>query len=107
MIEQIGKGLSVQSWPCGHATDSEEAIAFTEIKNVDCMVEKFPLAKANDAFSKSLPAPSAWTSLTRDSRRDVEWHRSIQSSNHDGVEHSLDAVATRRCIERKSLLCNT
>ncbi|KAL8869802.1 MAG: hypothetical protein Q9198_007794, partial [Flavoplaca austrocitrina] len=46
----IRYGLSVQSWPSGHATDSEEAIEFTEVKNVDCMVEKFPLAKANDAF---------------------------------------------------------
>lgn len=53
-VEQIGKGLSVQSWPSGHATDSEEAIEFTEIKNVNCMVEKFPLVKANDAFSESL-----------------------------------------------------
>ena len=50
-LSQIRYGLSVQSWPSGHATDSEEAIAFTELKNVDCMVEKFPLARANDAFS--------------------------------------------------------
>ncbi|KAI4186224.1 MAG: hypothetical protein L6R41_003611 [Letrouitia leprolyta] len=50
----IGKGLSVQSWPSGHATDSEEAIEFTEIKKIDCMVEKFPLAKANDAFNAML-----------------------------------------------------
>ena len=53
-LEQIRYGLSVQSWPSGHATDSEEAIEFTEVKNVDCMVEKFPLAKANDAFSRCL-----------------------------------------------------
>ena len=51
IIKQIRYGLSVQSWPSGHATDSEEAIAFTELKDIDCMVEKFPLAKANDAFS--------------------------------------------------------
>ncbi|KAL8935118.1 MAG: hypothetical protein Q9216_005579 [Gyalolechia sp. 2 TL-2023] len=50
----ILSGLAVQCWPSGHATDSEEAIAFTEIKNVDCMVEKFPLAKANDAFNAML-----------------------------------------------------
>ncbi|MCJ1453490.1 hypothetical protein MMC28_003837 [Mycoblastus sanguinarius] len=43
-------GLSVQCWPCGHATDSEEAIEFTEMENINCMVETFPLAKANDAF---------------------------------------------------------
>ncbi|MCJ1348261.1 hypothetical protein MMC31_006492, partial [Peltigera leucophlebia] len=43
-------GLSVQSWPSGHALDTEEAIEFTELKNIDCMIKKFPLAKANDAF---------------------------------------------------------
>ncbi|KAL9626956.1 MAG: hypothetical protein Q9204_006914 [Flavoplaca sp. TL-2023a] len=50
----IRYGLSVQSWPSGHATDSEEAIQFTEVKKVDCMVEKFPLANANDAFNAML-----------------------------------------------------
>lgn len=58
--QQIRYGLSIQSWPSGHATDSEEAIEFTEIKNVDCMVEKFPLAKANDAFSRSFSVPLPW-----------------------------------------------
>ena len=48
---QLPKALSVQCWPSGHAIDSEEAIDFTELKNVDCLIEKFPLAKANDAFS--------------------------------------------------------
>ncbi|KAM5497103.1 putative secondary metabolism biosynthetic enzyme [Microsporum canis] len=43
-------GISVQSWPCGHATDSEEAIAFTELEGINCMIEKFPLEKANDAL---------------------------------------------------------
>ena len=52
-FEEIRYGLSVQSWPSGHATDSEEAIEFTELKDIDCMIEKFPLEKANDAFSNS------------------------------------------------------
>ncbi|KAJ0107292.1 alcohol dehydrogenase [Diaporthe amygdali] len=47
-------GLSVQSWPCGHATDSEDAIRFTELENIDCMIEKFPLSKANEAFNAML-----------------------------------------------------
>ncbi|ROV90519.1 hypothetical protein VMCG_09841 [Cytospora schulzeri] len=46
----LGKGLSVQSWPSGHARDSEEAIQFTELHGIDCMIEKFPLAKANEAY---------------------------------------------------------
>ncbi|KAJ5664629.1 hypothetical protein N7462_011442 [Penicillium macrosclerotiorum] len=43
-------GLSVQVWPSGHATDSEDTIAFTELHEINCMVEEFPLEKANDAF---------------------------------------------------------
>ncbi|KAI0429014.1 GroES-like protein [Xylaria sp. FL1042] len=50
----LWKGLSVQSWPCGTATDSEDAIRFTELMDIDCMVEKFPLAKANEAFNAML-----------------------------------------------------
>lgn len=53
-VVMLRYGLSVQSWPSGHALDSEEAIQFTELKNIDCMVEKFPLAKANDAFDAML-----------------------------------------------------
>ena len=49
-IPMIGKGLSVHAWPSGHALDSEEAIDFAQIHNVNCMIEKFPLAKAREAF---------------------------------------------------------
>ncbi|KAH9890330.1 GroES-like protein [Xylariomycetidae sp. FL2044] len=47
-------GNSVQIWPCGHAQDSKEAIASTELHNVDCMVEKFPLDKAQEAYDSML-----------------------------------------------------
>ncbi|PYI17473.1 zinc-binding dehydrogenase [Aspergillus violaceofuscus CBS 115571] len=46
----VGKGLSVQVWPSGHATDSEDAIAFTELQDINCMVEEFPLDKASEAY---------------------------------------------------------
>jgi len=46
----IGKGLSIVAWPSGHALDSEEAIDFARIHDVHCMVEKFPLDKANEAL---------------------------------------------------------
>ncbi|KAI4091266.1 MAG: hypothetical protein L6R37_007769 [Teloschistes peruensis] len=49
-IPMIGKGLSVTCWPSGHALDSEEAIAFARLHDVKCLVEKFPLDKANEAF---------------------------------------------------------
>ncbi|KAI5860474.1 putative alcohol dehydrogenase [Durotheca rogersii] len=50
----LKNGLSVQSWPCGHARDSEEAIAFTELQHIDCMIQKFPLEQAQEAFEAML-----------------------------------------------------
>ncbi|XXG95741.1 hypothetical protein Hte_002011 [Hypoxylon texense] len=47
-------GTSVQVWPCGHATDSEDTIRFTQRTGIDCMIEKFPLDRANDAFNHML-----------------------------------------------------
>jgi len=44
------QGLSVHGWPSGHALDSEEAISFAQRQNVNVMVEKFPLAKAQEAM---------------------------------------------------------
>jgi len=45
----IHYGISVHGWPSGHALDSEEAIAFAEHQGVECMVEKFPFDKVEDA----------------------------------------------------------
>ncbi len=53
-IPMLGKGLSVTSWPSGHAMDSEEAISFARLHNVNCMVEKFPLERANEAYEHML-----------------------------------------------------
>ncbi|KAK4098941.1 GroES-like protein [Parathielavia hyrcaniae] len=44
------KGLSVHTWPVGHAEDAEEAVKFARLQNVDCMIETFPLDKANEAY---------------------------------------------------------
>lgn len=46
----IMKGLSIVAWPSGHALDSEEAISFAKVHDVNCMIEKFPLEKAEDAL---------------------------------------------------------
>ncbi|KAL8857571.1 MAG: hypothetical protein Q9178_005899 [Gyalolechia marmorata] len=53
-IPMLGKGLSVTSWPSGHAMDSEEAISFARLHDVNCMVEKFPLERANEAYEHML-----------------------------------------------------
>lgn len=34
----------------GHALDTEEAIQFAQTHDVNCMIEEFPLEKANDAL---------------------------------------------------------
>ncbi|KAI1097406.1 putative alcohol dehydrogenase, partial [Jackrogersella minutella] len=47
-------GVSVQVWPCGHATDAEDTIRFTELSNIDCLIEKFPLDQANEAYNHML-----------------------------------------------------
>jgi len=53
-ITMIGKGLTVTSWPSGGPLDCEEAITFTEMTGVDCMVEKFSLEQCNEAFDKMI-----------------------------------------------------
>ncbi|KAL8726980.1 MAG: hypothetical protein Q9166_006343 [cf. Caloplaca sp. 2 TL-2023] len=49
-IPMVIKGLSVTSWPAGHAMDCEEAISFARLHHINCMIEKFPLEKANEAY---------------------------------------------------------
>lgn len=44
------RNLSVHGWPSGHALDSEEAIAFAQLKGVECQVQTWPLSKAPEAF---------------------------------------------------------
>jgi len=50
----ILKGLSVHGWPSGHALDCEEAIEFAQRQDVKCMVERFPLDKAQEALDHML-----------------------------------------------------
>ncbi|KAG4428921.1 hypothetical protein IFR05_015597 [Cadophora sp. M221] len=49
-IHLIMKAASVCGFPSGHALDSEEAIAFTQLHGIKCMIEKFPLKDAQKAF---------------------------------------------------------
>jgi len=53
-VPLVSNALSVCGWPSGHALDSEEAIAFADSHGVECMVEKFPLEKANEAMEHML-----------------------------------------------------
>lgn len=49
-VPLVLNALSVCGWPSGHALDSEEAISFAETHGVNCMIEKFPLDKVNEAI---------------------------------------------------------
>lgn len=51
---QIQRGLSIHAWPAGHATDMEDAIKFAQLQDIGCMIEKFPLEKANEAYGECL-----------------------------------------------------
>lgn len=46
----IAKGLSIVAWPSGSFTDCEAAVEFAKMNDVKCMVEKFPLKRANEAL---------------------------------------------------------
>lgn len=46
----IGKALSVTAWPSGHVIDSMDAIDFAKVHGIKCMIEKFPLEKAQEAL---------------------------------------------------------
>jgi len=45
---------SIQGWPSGTATDSEDTLRFAELTGVRTMIEKFPLAKANEAYARMM-----------------------------------------------------
>jgi len=44
----------VQGWPSGTAMDSEDTLRFSEMTGVRPMIEKYPLAKANDAYERMM-----------------------------------------------------
>ncbi|EMD42299.1 hypothetical protein CERSUDRAFT_129868 [Gelatoporia subvermispora B] len=46
----IMKRASIRGWPSGHAKDDEDTIAFAIAQGVKCMVDKFPLEKAQEAY---------------------------------------------------------
>ena len=50
-VALIGKSSSVHGWACGHSLGSEDAINFAQVHDVNCMIEKFPLEKANEAYN--------------------------------------------------------
>lgn len=46
----IMKRLRVQGWPSGTPADCEACIRFAQVHDVKCMVERFPLDRAQEAY---------------------------------------------------------
>ncbi|OJT01759.1 Alcohol dehydrogenase [Trametes pubescens] len=46
------KRLSIRGWPCGSPKDAEDCLAFVQAKGIKCMVERFPLHMAQEAFDR-------------------------------------------------------
>ncbi len=53
-VQLIGGRKSIEGWPSGTAADSEDTLRFAELSGVRPMIEKFPLAKAADAYARML-----------------------------------------------------
>jgi len=45
---------SVQGWPSGTAKDSEDTLQFSALTGVRPMIERYPLAKAADAYEQMI-----------------------------------------------------
>lgn len=46
------KRLSIRGWPAGSPKDVEDCLAFVRAKNITCLVERFPLREAQEAFDR-------------------------------------------------------
>jgi D-arabinose 1-dehydrogenase-like Zn-dependent alcohol dehydrogenase len=53
-ITLIGKRASVQGWPSGTAKDSEDTLWFSAMTGVRPMIERFPLARAQEAYQQMM-----------------------------------------------------
>jgi D-arabinose 1-dehydrogenase-like Zn-dependent alcohol dehydrogenase len=46
----LSKGASVHGWPAGSAIDCQDAIEVAQLQDIHCLIEKFPLEKAQEAL---------------------------------------------------------
>lgn len=50
----IAKRVSVRGWPSGTATDSEDTLRFSVLAGVRPLIERYPLARANEAYQQMI-----------------------------------------------------
>jgi D-arabinose 1-dehydrogenase-like Zn-dependent alcohol dehydrogenase len=53
-IQLIIGNKALKGWASGTARDSEDALNFSSLSNVRPMIERYPLAKAADAYQQML-----------------------------------------------------
>jgi len=53
-FQLIGGRKSIKGWPSGIPTDSEDTLRFAQLTGVRAMIEKFPLAKVNEAYARMI-----------------------------------------------------
>ena len=53
-IQLISGKKRIQGWPSGIPTDSEDTLRFAELTGVRPMIEKYPLAKAAEAYARMM-----------------------------------------------------
>ena len=98
-----GEGL--QGWASGIPTDSEDTLRFAEIMSVRPMIEKYPLAKAAEAYARMMSEKaefrdSSFDWRTLQSRCEI-YRLSCRNSNFQpkiGTIHSQPQSPTLREI---------
>jgi len=53
-FQLIGGRRSIQGWPSGAPSDSEDTLRFSILTGVQPMIETFPLERANDAYDRMM-----------------------------------------------------
>ena len=53
-VQLIGKKRSIQGWAAGSSIDSEDTLRFSAMSGVRPMIEKFPLARAAEAYDRMI-----------------------------------------------------
>jgi len=53
-VQLIGGKRSIQGWAAGTSIDSEDTIRFSALSGVRPMIEKFPLARAAEAYDRMM-----------------------------------------------------
>jgi D-arabinose 1-dehydrogenase-like Zn-dependent alcohol dehydrogenase len=57
-VQLIFGRRSIQGWSSGIPTDSEDTLRFAELTGVRPMIEKYPLARAKEAYARVYPTIS-------------------------------------------------